>query len=158
MQQRARSQIERWETDEVLFSSLRETKLADVSVIAEIVHPVFSDGGAGEPKLNVTVHRASKNGREFSLRLMCPQGDLTEMTSLSEMLNELVAKSEDCSKQLNVRREIWNDRRIRQHNHLMELDKQTSRRKGNKDVGAGLSRFTNGSKTKKRKSRKERER
>jgi len=75
--------VDHWETDDVVYSGAEDTDTASFSVVSEITHPVFKDGGGGRPRMGVSICRtARKIDREFYLRLMCRDGNVEEVRAL----------------------------------------------------------------------------
>jgi hypothetical protein len=135
-----RSEIERWAVDETIYSETAQTDLADIVVTADITHPIFADGGTGEPKLNISITRASK--REFTLRLMCPRNNMAELIETARMLSDLVSRNEECLRKLKRYQDDWNDQRVQEHAQWQNEQAEKSRRDGMKGVGEGLSKYS----------------
>ena len=55
--------IDRWETEEVIFSDDCELKNATIGVSLQINRPIFTDGNRGYPKLSATISRDKANIR-----------------------------------------------------------------------------------------------
>lgn len=148
----------RWETIQVLFSDERDTKLARIGIVAEIVHPKVRElpEEYGEPRLNITITRMPKKEgqKEKVLRLFCPEGELVEIDALRDGLIALIERRESIAKAVAGRRRVWNEKRIKDHSDRVERDNQKRRRDGNKGVGSGLSRFSVNSKSEKKKAGK----
>ena len=143
--------VDHWETDDVVYSGAEDTDTASFSVVSEITHPVFKDGGGGRPRMGVSICRtARKIDREFYLRLMCRDGNVEEVRALHMLLGEFLQREDEAKKKLARREEIWNERRVKEHERWE--GEQKKKNGGSNKAGGGLGRFSKPGKTKRHRS------